>query len=142
MFNASSYREEMQRRIATIHHLLETADPPLPPPDGIYIGREIRGLVILLLFASYENLLKSLCRGLLEKAVSLRIGNHRLRPGFRQFAVHSCLMSVASSAEGKIWEKSGKKLLEVAFEGRACTINTSAFPSNGKFMKTSQVVLF
>ena len=142
MFQGEPYRDELLRRLSTIRRMLEVADPPGPPPNGADIGREVRGLVILLLFASYENLLTSLCRGLLEQAASLRVGNRRLRTGFRQFAVHNFLVSISASTEKKIWKESGRKLLECAFASRECTIDANIFPVDGSFMKRSQVSLF
>jgi hypothetical protein len=140
MFEGKPYRDELLRRVSTIRRMLDVGDPLVPPPNDI--GREVRGLVILLLFASYENLLTSLCRGLLEQAASLRVGNRRLRTGFRQFAVHNVLVSISASTERKIWKEAGRKLLECAFATRECTIDTSIFPADGTFMKRSQVSLF
>jgi hypothetical protein len=142
MFTCQPYREELLRRISTIRRMLDVADPQVAPANNADISREVRGLVILLLFASYENLLKSLCRGLLEQAASLRVGNRRLRTGFRQFAVHTLLVSISDSTEKKIWKDSGRKLLDCAFHSRQCTIDTNIFPIDGSFMKRSQVKLF
>ncbi len=124
-----------------MRRMLEAADPSAPPSNGINIGREVRGLVILLLFASYENLLTSLCRGLLERSASLRVGNRRLRTGIRQFAIHNLLVSISNSTEKKIWKESGRKLLECAFDSKNCTIDANIFPADGSFMKRSQVSL-
>lgn len=142
MFNGQPFREELLRRVNTMRRMLDVADPPIPPANNLDISREVRGLVILLLFASYENLMKSLCRGLLEQAASLRVGNRRLKTGFRQFAVHNFLVSISKSSEKKIWKDSGKKLLECAFSSRGCTIDTNIFPEDGSFMRCSQVYLF
>lgn len=143
MFDGSPYSIELRRRVTTIRRMLDEADPLVPLPGTTNnISREVRGLVILLLFASYENLLTSLCRGLLEKAATLRVGNRRLRTGFRQFAVHNILMSIANSTEKKIWKESGRQLLDRAFDSRSCTIDTNVFPADGSFMKRSQVSLF
>lgn len=139
MFDGTQYRDELQRRVATIRRMLDAADPLGATPGAV--SREVRGLVILLLFASYENLLKSLCRGLLERAASLRVGNRRLRIGFRQFAVHNLLKSISNSSEKSIWKENGRQLLECAFDSRNCTIDTDIFPLDGSFMKRSQVTL-
>lgn len=144
MFDGTPYRNEFCRRIDTVRRMLDVADPPGLPETGAYIGREIRGLVILLLFASYENLLKSLCRGLLQTAVSLRVGNRRLRTGFRIFAVFDVIRAVLASEEKEkhIWKKAGGDLLELAADPKKCTINPYIFPHDGSFMKRSQVTLF
>lgn len=125
-----------------MRRMLGAAHPAAVPPGGIDIGREVRGLVILLLFASYENLLKSVCRGLLERASLLRVGNRRLRTGFRLFAVHNVIRSIADSAETNLWKGAGKDLLDCAFNSSACTINPHIFPADGSFMKRSQVSVF
>jgi len=140
MFDGAPYRDELGRRIETMRRMLDVSDPPLH--GGGDISREVRGLIVVLLFASYENLLSSLCRGVLERAVSLRVGNRRLRTGFRQFAVHSLLVSISGSGENKIWKESGRNLLECAFDSRNCTVNTNIFPKDGSFMKRTQVSLF
>lgn len=141
MFDGQPYREEFQRRIATIRRLLDANQASIADTDGFDVSREVRGLTILLLFASYENLIKSLCRGILEKAARLRIGNRRLKIGFRQFAVYGHFESMTKSSRSKVWKTSGRELLECAFETRSCTINANRFPDDGSFMKSSQVRL-
>ena len=142
MFDGQPYRDELLRRLGSIRNVLDAADPTPPAPPGQDIGRELRGFVILLLFASYENLLTSLCRGLLEAAVTLRVGNRRLRRGFRQFAVHHHFKSIADASAGKLWKDSGPQLLDCIFDSRQCTVNTDTSPADGSFMKRSQVSLF
>jgi hypothetical protein len=142
MFDGQPYRDELIRRLNTIQHILDaTHITPLPAaiPDA---GREARGLAIVLLFASYENLLTSLCRRLLEVAGTLRVGNRRLRKGFRLFAVHNKLRSVSNVSEGKIWRGKGLELLDCAFDSKYCSIDPNLFPSDGSFMKCSQVTIF
>lgn len=142
MFDGQPYRDELIRRLVAIQHILD-ATHISPPPLGITdAGREARGLAIVLLFASYENLLTSLCRRLLEIAATLHVGNRRLRKGFRLFAVHKQLYSVSNVSEGKIWRGKGLELLDCAFDSRNCSINPNLFPSDGSFMKRSQVALF
>lgn len=142
MFDAAPYRQELTRRISTIRRMLDEVDPLPARPISTGISREMRGIAVLLLFAAYENLLKSLCRALLDRAISLRVGNKRLQTGFKQFAVHSILVSIIDSGENKLWKNSGKRLLDCAFDGRSCTIDSNIFPSDGSFMKKTQVRLF
>jgi hypothetical protein len=141
MYDGTQDRNEFRRRIDTIRRILDVADPVSDDQETVGVARETRGMVVVLLFASYENILKSLCRGILETAISLRVGNRRLRTGFRQFAVHNLLQSVSASKEDAIWKEGGRKLLECAFEARSCTINSNVFPTDGTFMKRSQVIL-
>ncbi|WP_367402092.1 hypothetical protein [Kocuria marina] len=104
------------------------------------IAKEARGLAVVLLFAAYENLLSTLTRTLLEAAIKCRVGNRRLRPGFRMFAIESAVKSMKDMSDKKIYSHSLPRLLDqIDSGGRACTINPAAFPSDGSFMKTSQI---
>jgi hypothetical protein len=141
MFECEPYRAEFKRRVETIRRILDTGDPVVAGA-AIDISRETRGLAILLLFASYENLITTLCRGLLEKAKSLRVGNRRLRPSIKQFAVFNIFESIKTSSEGKIWQEKGRQLIDCIFDSRNCTIDENKFPSDGSYMKKSQVSLF
>ncbi len=142
MFDGQPYRVELIRRLGTIRRMLDATHPAPSPAAGPDAGREARGLAILLLFASYENLLTSLCRRLLEIASGLRVGNRRLRPGFRLFSVHNQLQAIPGASDGRIWRDIGPRLLDCAFDSRQCTINPNLFPADGSFMKRSQVALF
>jgi hypothetical protein len=124
-----------------VRRLIDATDQAHNPhaPDA---GREARGLAIVLLFASYENLLKSLCRRLLEIASTLRVGNRRLRKGFRLFAVHNQFRSASRASDRKIWRDIGPSLMACVFDSRQCSIDPNLFPSDGSFMKRSQVSLF
>lgn len=140
MFDGKPFRDELDRRLDAVRCIVNATHPT--PPGAPDAGREIRGLAIVLLFASYENLLKSLCRQLLEVATSLRVGNRRLRKGFRLFAVHNLIQSATVVPKDKLWKSAGPRLLDSASETKSCSINTSLFPDDGSFMKSSQVILF
>ncbi len=139
MFEVEIYLSELSRRIDTIRRIVNAAHPQ--PPAFSDISREARGVAVLLLFASYENLLTGVCRGLLETAAKLRVGNRRLKTGLRLFAVFGGLQAIASASKVKIW-KEGTKLLEQAALSTTCTVNANLFPEDGSFMKASQVRLF
>ncbi|WP_148360246.1 HEPN domain-containing protein [Acidisphaera rubrifaciens] len=146
MFDVQNYLTEFQRRITSIRRLLNAVDPidvdrSNPAPELTEVSREVRGLAILLLFASYENLLKSLCRGLLERAARLRVGNQRYKIGIRQFAVHKMFQSIVESPnKNTIWI-TRSDILACASSKSLCTIDANIFPSDGSFMKRSQVRL-
>ena len=142
MFDGKPFRDELVRRLDAVRRIVDAAHPATLPPGAPDAGRDARGLAILLLFASYENLLTSLCRRLLEVATTLRVGNRRLQKGFRLFAVHNLFQSGSDASEGKIWRDIGPRLLDCAFDSKQCSINSNLFPSDGSFMKRSQVVLF
>lgn len=135
LFRVDPHRDELRLRLHTVRRLLDATHAP---SNAIDVSRETRGLCIVLLFAAYENLLYSLCRGLLETAGSLRVGSRRLKPGLRLFAAHPALQAVASS---NIWE-SGRKVVETLDDTRPCEIKPGLFPQDSSYMKRSQVRLF
>ncbi len=142
MFDATSHRQELSRRIDAIRRILAVSHPTPSPAPNMDIGREARGLCIVLLFAAYEHLLTSLCRGLLEAASRLRVGNRRLKPGIRLFAVHGDFQAIQASSTGKLWNEYGPRLFQRLEQPRPCSINVDLFPADGSFMKRSQVSLF
>jgi hypothetical protein len=142
MFDGQLYRDELVRRLTAVRRVLDATHPPELTTGVADAGREARGLAIVLLYASYENLLTSLCRRLLEIALTLRVGNRRLRDGLRLFAVHNKIRALSGSSDGKVWGGKGRDLLDCAFDTRRCTINPDLFPADGSFMKRSQVALF
>jgi hypothetical protein len=142
MFDGQQYRDELIRRLDAVRRIIDASHPALPLSGAPDAGRDARGLAILLLFASYENLLTSLCRRLLEIARTLRVSNRRLRKGFRLFAVHNLFQSLSGASEGRIWRDIGPRLLDCAFDSRQCSINSDLFPADGSFMKRSQLMLF
>ena len=107
------------------------------------ISRDARGLSIVLLFAAYENLLTALTRTLLEAAIALRVGNRRLQPGFRAFALEASAKSVRDRSIEKLYTHALPRLVQAADPGgRTCTIDPNAFPKDGSFMKRSQIELW
>jgi hypothetical protein len=141
MFDGSPYKDELRQRILSIRHILDAGDPSIQVSSSVDISREVRGLAILLLFATYENLIKSICRGILERASTLRVGNRRLKTGFRQFAVHNIIVSIANTPERKLWVSRTRELLEVLNETKKCTIDPQIFPRDENYMRRSQVKL-
>lgn len=140
MFDGGPYKDELKRRLASILLIVDASHPAVPAvPD---ISREARGLAILLLFAAYENLLTSLCRGLLEKAASLRVGNRRLKPGIQLFAVYPQLQAISTLPAHRIWKDKGRHLVELMQATRECTVGVDLFPIDGSFMKSTQVHVF
>lgn len=142
MFDGSSYQNELRRRLQVVRQLLDAAHPAAEAPPPIDISREVRGLAIVLVFASYENLLKTVCRGLLEAAAATRVGNRRLRSGFRLFAVYPHLQALGMLPAARIWEDRGLQLMDAVGSSRKCTVAVDVFPADGSFMKCSQVRVF
>lgn len=147
MISLHPHRIDLQDRIDSAIRLIDaTHQTVAPPAAGVAanpISREARGLVIVLLFAAYENLLKSTTRTLLEAAIRLRVGNRRLRPGLRTFALFSSTQSVRSISEKRLYSDGLPKLVLAADPGgRICTIDSNGFPTDGSFMRSSQIVLW
>ena len=141
-FDASLYRVELERRVSTIRRIVEAAHVQLSGVVGTDVSREARGLAIVLLFASYENLLTAVCRGLLEHASRLGFGNRQLRRGFRIFAAYHNMKSLRDVSEGRIWREVGFQLIDLVSDNVNCSINCDIFPVDGSFMKRTQVEVF
>lgn len=138
MISVQIHLDALQERIETIERILDETHPG--GGASAPISREARGLAIVLLFAAYEHLLHSLTRTLLEGAVRVRVGNRRLRPGFRAFALEGAAKATRDMSEKKLFSTALPKLVDVASPaGRVCTIDTSSFPSDGSFMKRTQI---
>lgn len=147
MISLQTHKVELQDRIDTAGRLIDATHPTTVPAGvGVTpspISREARGLAIVLLFAAYENLLKSVTRTLLEAAIRLRVGNRRLRPGLRAFVLMPSAQSIRSLSEKRLYTDGLPKLVAAADPGgRVCTINVNGFPSDGSFMRSSQIVLW
>lgn len=142
MISVAIHLTDLHDRMDTAVRLIDETHPAGPGASGP-IAREARGLAVVLLFAAYENLLKSLTRTLLEGAVRCRVSNARLQPGFRAFAITAATQSARALPKDDMYTKILPGLIAVTSQGgRQCTINTSAFPDDGSFMRSSQVVLW
>ncbi len=142
LFDGQPYKAELARRLDAIRNIVDTAHPASPDPGRVDISRDARGIAVLLLFASYENLLTSLCRGLLEAAAHLRVGNRNLKNGFRLFAVHGDLKAISDSSGGRLWKELGLRVMDTMSQSQKCTVDVNLFPADGSFMKRSQVRVF
>src|SRR3954452_2802266 len=102
MISVQLHRDALNERIDGIVRFIDATHPSNGGGSSpAAVSREARGLSIVLLFAAYENLLTSLTRTLLEGAIAVRVGNGRLQPGFRAFALMSAAKSVRDSSEKK-----------------------------------------
>jgi hypothetical protein len=138
MIDVQPLRAALADRIAVVVSLIDETHPA--PPATSSISRETRGLAVVLLFAAYEDLLTTLTRTLLEAAIGMRVGNRRLQPGFRAFALHSATKSARGVSERKLFVTALSGLVDAAGSGRApATINPDDFPNDGSFMKRSQI---
>ncbi len=141
MISLQSHRLALTDRIAVIERILDETHPAAPAQRPI--AREARGMAIVLIFAAYEELLTSLNRSLLEVAARMRVGNRRLQPGLRAFAMHESAKSLRGVSERKLFVTALPAVVEKAAQSAAGpTINPDVFPSDGSFMKRSQIKLW
>lgn len=139
MISLDPHRDALNERIDVAVALIDETHGPTPSA----ISREARGIVVLLLFAAYENLLKTVTRTLLERAIKLRVSNRRLVPGFRVFALASTVKSLRALSHKKVYSQGLPKLIEVAASStRGVTIDPNTFPDDGSYMRASQVELW
>src|ERR1039457_7240224 len=143
MININPHIIAFQDRIDSSIRLVDETHPRIPSPAtgaASPIPREAKGLVFVLLYGAYENLMYSLTRSLLEEALKMRVGNRRLRPGFRAFALASSARSIKDLSDKRLSSHGLPKLVQAADPGgRVCTIGPTAFPVDGSFMKSSQI---
>lgn len=140
MLDCTPVRDDLSAQLRSIRGLLDATHQTQPTvPD---ISRETRGLCIVLLYASYERLLRSLCRAILEVAKNLGVGNRRLQPGLRVFAAFSTLQTVNSVTPAHIWRGHGMEVVKALGERRASTISPEVFPNDGSHMKQGQLRTF
>lgn len=144
MITVARHLAELNDRMDAAILLMDETHPSsggtiLPGPAA----REARGLVIVMLFAAYENLLRSLTRSLLEGAVRCRVSTRRLQPGIMTFALVDTAKATRDRSAKKLYSDSLPQIIDTFHATRATAgINTSAFPDDGSFMKTSQVQLW
>ncbi|MFJ4254547.1 MAE_28990/MAE_18760 family HEPN-like nuclease [Microbacterium sp. NPDC090003] len=141
MISVAPHRQALKERIDVVVSLIDETHPK-PPAVGP-ISREARGLAIVLLFAAYEDMLKTLTRTILETAIQMRISNSRLQPGLRAFAMRDAAKSLRDVSERKVYAAGIPTVIEVLNRrDRLPTINPDDFPDDGSFMKQSQVKLW
>src|SRR5690242_1759713 len=137
LLDCSPHRTELQERLDTVRKILQVAHSSASSASSI--ERESRGMAIVLVYAAYENLLKTLCRSILETARLLRVGNRRLKPGLQLFATFDALQAVSDGSPSKIWKSTGSAVVDIFGRTRECTIHPGLFPNDGTNMKQSQV---
>lgn len=146
MIDITPHTIALQDRIESAVRLIDETHPsqlPGTPGNPTVISREIKGFVFILLFGAYENLMSTLTRTLLEEALKMRVGNKRLQSGFRAFALAGSAKSLRDLSEKKIFSHGLPKLVQAADPGgRTCTIDPNSFPSDGSFMKSSQITVW
>lgn len=147
MIDIAIHCQALRDRIDVIRALLRETHPVGQQAARGRVEREVRGLAIVLLFAAYENLLYGLTRTLLETASKLRVGNRRLQPTFRAFAVAGSADSLITIGQtgrkgrAKVFASALPTLMEVSQRSTPPnTINPDIFPDDGSYMKCSQIL--
>ncbi|WP_138945728.1 MAE_28990/MAE_18760 family HEPN-like nuclease [Plantibacter sp. M259] len=140
MISVAPHRQALKERIDVVISLIDETHPA--PLGNGPISREARGLAIVLLFAAYEELLRSLTRTILEAVVRLRISNSRLQPGLRSFALRNLTKSLRAVGERKVFGAIPSLIETLGRTDREPTVNPDDFPDDGSFMKQSQVELW
>lgn len=136
--NLKSHRDVFLQSINSAKNLLDSGQKS---HQGLQ--KQTRGLVFIILFASYEQLIKSVTRSLLENAALCRVKTIRLKPGFMAFAITDELKSLKNTSDKKLYKYSIPSLQDAIYaNGKDCKINVRAFPDDGSFMKRSQVELW
>lgn len=145
MINLAQHKLELSDRLDAATLLVDETHPHragsyvLPGPAS----REARGLVIVMLFASYENLLKSTTRTILEGAIACKVSNRRLQPGILTFALANTAKSMRDRSVKRLYSDSLPDLIDKYEATRgSCSIDPGSFPDDGSFMKKSQVILW
>lgn len=138
MLSCTTIRAELSDRLDTVRNLL-TSTHSAGGATETEVAKVSRGLAIVLIYASYEQLLVSLVRAILEVAAGLGVGNRRLRPGFQVFAAFPKLQATNAVTPAAIWSGRGLDVVSVINARNTCTIVASVFPDNGSHMKREQV---
>lgn len=154
MVSVNIYIDDLEERISVARKLIDVTHKNYDSrvevlnidsennPD-LDISREARGLVFVLLYASYENLLKTLTRGLLEQANQFAVQFGELKPVFRSFALFSSIQSLRDTSKNSLFEKALPDFIsKSSSELTDWEININAFPSNGDSFRFSQITLW
>jgi hypothetical protein len=139
MISVQRHIDALEDKMDAAVRLLDVAhSSPGDPAD-----KEARGLIMVLLFASYERLLKDLTKTVLQGAVDCRVSTKRLKPGLMSFALATELKGALARSEKKRYTDSLPGIINAFHASKNdCTIDVNAFPDDGTFMRPSQVELW
>lgn len=137
MIDVTPHRQALGERIRVVELIINETHVG---PTGGPVSREARGMAVVLLFAAYEELLKSLTRTLLETVIRLKISNRRLQPGLRAFALSNAAKSLRNVGDKKVFVSAIPQIIELTGRtDRKPTVDPNDFPDDGSFMKQSQI---
>ncbi|WGM19862.1 HEPN domain-containing protein [Paenarthrobacter sp. OM7] len=137
MLDLSLHRSDLEVRLMSARNLVIAGEATAGTPQDI--SRETRGLAIVLVFAAYENLIKKVTTSVLEEVASSRARNRRLKPGFKVVAASSKLQGLFDLSRKHLWTGRGLELMDLVTSTTELSIQTTIFPSDGSYMKRSQV---
>lgn len=137
MLDLSMHRADLEDRMASAKALVTSGELTVGAADDI--SRETRGLAVVLVFAAYENMLKTLTTSVLEYVAGSRAKNRRLKPGFKLIATHNKFQGLFELGPKHLWTGRGLDLMETAMSTSVLSVHANVFPMDGSFMKQSQV---
>lgn len=136
-------REEFRDRISSVKTLLdsleshENDDPEgAPLADVSTVERNIKGLVIVMLFGSYERLMHRLSQELIDTANSFRGKRKNLTAHFRMIGLAPLVCNADHLKKKTIWDATLPKMIK-ELEGDAAGLDVATWPDNGEFMKAA-----
>ncbi|WP_178388223.1 MAE_28990/MAE_18760 family HEPN-like nuclease [Actinomyces naeslundii] len=146
MLSVKVYIDDLEERISVAEKLIDVthknSNAGESDPD-LDISREARGLVFVLLYASYENLLKTLTKGLLEYVNQFDVRFGELKPVFRSLALFPAAQSLRDVPEKLLLQKALPEFIDKSSsELTDWVIDINTFPSNGDSFRFSQIELW
>jgi hypothetical protein len=136
-YTVSPLKTELSHRLDTVERLLEST--AITAGHAGDISREGRGLVVVLLYAAYENLVTSLCRSVLEFVNQERIQNRSLYYGLQVFVAAPALQSVSNGGLSVMWKSRGSEVTELLQSRRRAAISSELFPTDGSKFRRAQL---
>jgi len=125
---------EVSSRIRTAQAALSVARGLSAPDD-----RVVRGLIYVILFGAYEWLLKRSVSAVVSSVNSHAIARNQMLWGLLCMSMDAEIQSFRASPVRKVWAKA-PALLRLVEDKSAATVS-DVFPSDGSFMKPSQLQL-
>lgn len=139
-FHRSQFIQNMdsaERLFRSAHHVEETSIIDGPDSD---LAKQVRGLVLVLLFASSERLIKSMNSSILEAANLCQVSFGRLKPHIKHYALVDSFRSLLDSPPKKFHSDSIPEFLsQINQSKKNWVINPNTFPDTKTFMDDYQL---
>lgn len=143
--DCTSHSSIFSSRIDSARRLLDATRIPagrhgVSTTATVDASRDARGLAIVLIFAAYENLIRTLTQSILEEVKRSRARGLNLKPGLQTILIYPELQSVLDLGNTRNWPKKSSKVVKTMLTKHSREIDTATFPDNGEFMKASQII--